>query len=278
MGNGVHILHNNIYNNTAGIVTDSFFAGGHPGFPQSGAVFEKNNIYSNNFNDYAPKSDVTSATGVPLGTGILIAGGNGDVVRDNRIWNNWRRGTMLLAVPDAISCAPGTQTCTIANASSDSFGNRYYDNVMGRAPGGKAKPNGVDFWWDNFPTNTGNCWFNNRGPDGTNASWTGDPARAPVPNQALPGFLPESCGAPTNSGTGDPAKEAVLLNCANAATGDQSCEWYTAPPKPGTKAAARYQRVNRANGERLLAAGQLAAPGCQLVGDTLSCEGFGYRP
>ena len=139
MGNGVHILHNNIYNNTAGIVTDSFFAGGHPGFPQSGAVFEKNNIYSNNFNDYAPNSDVKSTVGVPLGTGILIAGGNVDVVRGNRIWNNWRRGTMLLAVPDAISCAPGTQTCTIANASSDSFGNRYYDNVMGRAPGGKAE-------------------------------------------------------------------------------------------------------------------------------------------
>ena len=62
MGNAVHIVHNNFYGNTAGIVTDSFYAGGHPGFPQSGAVFEKNNIYSNNFNDYhCPK--LAEATG-----------------------------------------------------------------------------------------------------------------------------------------------------------------------------------------------------------------------
>src|SRR3954471_5421021 len=194
MGNGVHIDHNNFYGNAAGIVTDSFYAGGHPGFPQSGAVFEKNNIYSNNFNDYAKGSDVESAVGVPLGTGILIAGGNGDIVRDNHVWNNWRRGAMLLAVPDAISCPPGTQTCTPANPTSTSFGNRYYDNVMGRAPSGKVKLNGVDFWWDQFPTDTGNCWFNNVGPDGTNASWTSDPARSSTPNKAVPGFLPESCG------------------------------------------------------------------------------------
>jgi hypothetical protein len=279
MGNGVHILHNNIYGNTAGIVTDSFYAGGHPGFPQSGAVFEKNNVYSNNFDDYAPKSDVTSATGVPLGTGILIAGGNGDVVRDNHIWNNWRRGTMLLAVPDAISCAPGTQTCTIANASSDSFGNRYYDNVMGRSPGGKVKPNGVDFWWDEFPTNTGNCWFNNRGMDGTNATWTSDPPRAPTPNQALPGFMPESCGSPTNVGLGNLVKEVTLLTCAQAAIGDQSCEWYTEPPKPTkTRAKARSARRTRLEAKRLIAADQLAAPACQLVGDTQSCSAFATRP
>src|SRR5436190_19495679 len=103
MGNAVHIVQNNVYDNAAGLVTDSFYAGGHPGFPQSGAVFEKNNVYSNNFNDYHyPKGypnrrKVESSTGVPLGTGILIAGGNTDVVRDNRIYNNWSRGTMLLA-------------------------------------------------------------------------------------------------------------------------------------------------------------------------------------
>ena len=44
MGNATHITHNNIYGNGAGIVTDSFYAGGHPGFPQSASVFEKNRI------------------------------------------------------------------------------------------------------------------------------------------------------------------------------------------------------------------------------------------
>jgi hypothetical protein len=278
MGNAVHIVHNNIYGNTAGIVTDSFYAGGHPGFPQSGAVFEHNNVHSNNFDDYAPGSDVKSATGVPLGTGILIAGGNGDVVRRNRIYDNWRRGTMLLAVPDAISCPPGTQTCTITNATSTSFDNRYYGNVMGRAPGGKRRPNGVDFWWDEFPTTTGNCWFDNVGPDGTNASWTADPARFSTPGRAVPGFLPESCGTPGDVGIGDPAKEAMLTYCAAAAIGDPSCEWYARPAKPGTPAAARQRRRVRREEGRMLAARTLGAPACTLVADTQSCSAYASRP
>jgi hypothetical protein len=278
MGNGVHIVHNNIYGNTAGIVTDSFYAGGHPGFPQSGAVFEKNKVYSNNFDDYAPGSDVKSSTGVPLGTGILIAGGNGDIVRDNRIYDNWRRGTMLLAVPDAISCPPGTQTCGISNATSTSFDNRYYDNVMGIAPSGERKPNGVDFWWDEFPTTTGNCWSDNTGPDGTNAGWTADPSRFVAPNRSIPGFLPESCGDPGNVGTGDPGKEAMLTYCASTAIGDPTCDWYARPARPGTKAAARQRRRSRLRESRMLGARALAAPACDLVGDTLSCAAYQNRP
>ncbi len=278
MGNATHVVHNNFYGNTAGIATDSFFAGGHPGFPQSGAVFEKNRIFSNNFDDYAPGSDVESSVGVPIGVGILIAGGNVDKVRDNRIYDNWRRGTMLLAVPDAISCPPGTQTCTAQNASSTSYDNEFYDNTMGRTPGGRQKPNGVDFWWDEFPGDTGNCWFNNRGPDGKGSSWTGDPQRAPAPNMSVPGFLPENCGAQTNSGTGDPVKEAVLLNCAQAATGDPSCEWYVRPARPGTKAAARQNRRLRERGRRMVAIARLTAPLCGLVGDTASCPAYASRP
>jgi hypothetical protein len=289
MGNAVHILHNNIYNNTAGTVTDSFYAGGHPGFPQSGGVYEKNNVYSNNFDDYAstegcdaanpPKKcrhAVYSATGVPLGVGMLIAGGNTDTVRDNHIWNNWRRGTMLLAVPDAISCTPGTQTCTPANASSTSYDDHYYDNVMGQAPGGKPKPNGVDFWWDEFPSNTGDCWYSNVGPDGTDASWTGDPQRFPTEGMSVPKFLPEDCG--TSTGAGNPEKEAVLTNCAEAATGDPSCEWYVMPARPGSAAAKRYDRSTSLQAKRLLAADRMAAPACQLTGSTLSCAAYANRP
>ena len=285
MGNAVHIVHNNVYGNTAGIVTDSFFAGGHPGFPQSGAVFEKNRIYSNNFDDYhyrpgyPRRKRVRSSTGVPLGVGVVIAGGNDDIVRDNRIWNNWRRGAMLLSVPDAISCTPGTQTCTISNPTSDSFDNRFYDNALGRAPHGRHEPNGVDFWWDEFPTTTGNCWFNNRGADGTNSSWTGDPARSPLgPNRSDPGFLPENCSGPGNFGRGNEAKEAMLTVCAESAIGDPSCEWYTKPPKPGTKAASRYERRSEARAERMAIAGRLAAPACELVGSTESCAAYPNRP
>ena len=52
MGNGTRVHHNNFYDNGTAVTTDSFFAGGHPGYPQDGAVFENNKIYSNNFNSY----------------------------------------------------------------------------------------------------------------------------------------------------------------------------------------------------------------------------------
>jgi hypothetical protein len=278
MGNATHVVHNNFFHNTTGIATDSFFAGGHPGFPQSAAVFEKNNIYSNNFNDYAPDSDVESSVGVPLGTGILIAGGNADVVRQNHIWNNWRRGAMLLAVPDAVSCPPGSESCTPSALSSTSYNNRYYDNTMGLTQKGKVKPNGVDFWWDEFPTNSGNCWFNNIGTDGTNGSWTGDPARFATPNMSIPGFLPEDCSAVTNAGLGDPAKEATLLLCAEAAIGDPSCEWYVDPGKPGSKRAAAVAQRERVAARDASRNAKLASPACDLIADTVSCAGFESRP
>jgi hypothetical protein len=278
MGNATHVIHNNFYDNTTGIATDSFFAGGHPGFPQSAAVFEKNNIYSNNFDDYAPGSDVKSTVGVPLGTGILIAGGNSDIVRDNRIYDNWRRGTMLLAVPDALSCPPGSETCTPENAASTSYDDQYYGNQMGTGPAGGTKLNGVDFWWDEFPSNTGDCWHDNVGPDGTNGSWTGDPQRFVTPGMSVPGFLPEDCDASTNVGQGDSQKEAVLAYCANAAIGDPNCEWYTMPPKPGTSAAARYQESTEQRARAILGQQRLAAPACQLVGTTVSCAAYPNRP
>ncbi len=282
MGNATHVVDNNFYGNTTGIATDSFFAGGHPGFPQDSSVFEKNRIYSNNFNDYHypqgyPESrKVRSAVGVPLGTGIIIAGGNDDIVRGNRIYDNWRRGAMLLAVPDALSCPPGTQTCEPQNAASTSYDNMFYGNYLGRAPSGKVQPNGVDFWWDEFPDDTGNCWFGNTGPDGTNASWTGDPQRFAQPGMSVPHFLPEDCA--TSVGAGNPQKEAVLAYCANAAIGDESCEWYTEPPRPGTSAAAKYDRAQERQADAIVAAGVLAAPACQLVGSTLSCSAFANRP
>lgn len=282
MGNAVHIVHNNVYDNAAGLVTDSFYAGGHPGFPQSNAVFEKNNVYSNNFDVYHypkgyPKSrKVHSAVGVPLGTGVVIAGGNTDVVRDNKIYDNWRRGAMLLAVPDVISCPPGTQTCTPANPTSTSFDNRFYDNRLGRAPNGASKPNGVDFWWDEFPTDTGNCWYANRGPDGTDASWTGDPQRFATPGRSVPGFLPEDCG--TGVGTGNSAKEAMLAYCAETSIGDTTCDWYSRPSRPGTAAAAQDERRQARHSRMILASERLSSPACGVVGSTVSCANYEDRP
>jgi hypothetical protein len=241
MGNATHVVDNNFYDNTTGIATDSFFAGGHPGYPQDSAVFERNRIYSNNFNVYAKDSDVVSAVPVPIGVGILIAGGDNDIVKGNYIYDNWRRGAMLIAVPDAISCAPnpdqGAPPCTPQSTATTSVANQYFGNTMSRTPDGKAIPNGVDFWWDEFPTNYGNCWHDNVGADGKAGSVTSDPAPQPVEGQTLPGYLPADCGSPSNVGVGSPRKESVLSGCVgDFATGTYDstvCDWFAMPSKPG---------------------------------------------
>ena len=82
-GNAVWVHHNNFYDNALGFTTDVFTAPGHPGFPQDSDLIENNNFYSNNFNPYLPDSDVMPTVPVPVGTGLWIAGGNDNVMRNN---------------------------------------------------------------------------------------------------------------------------------------------------------------------------------------------------
>ena len=107
-GNAVWLHHNNLYDNANGFTTDVFTASGHPGFPQDSDLLEKNKFYSNNFNPYTGSSDVRPTVPMPVGTGMWIAGGNNNVIRNNWFFDNWRRGTMLFAVPNALICSPPT--------------------------------------------------------------------------------------------------------------------------------------------------------------------------
>ncbi|MGH2955238.1 MAG: right-handed parallel beta-helix repeat-containing protein [Solirubrobacterales bacterium] len=264
MGNAVRITDNHIYGNTAGISTDTISAGGHPGFPADSVEVDNNYIYSNNLDLYGvPDPPIEPIIGVlPSATGFFWAGHNDGKVHDNWIWDNWRYGTMLFAIPDVvvdalvgfepeggvnegISCATEPQITT-------SCGNRYYDNHMGMAPPGfeapKAVhafgnnvggisgvlPNGLDFWWDEFLSNNGNCWYANTGPDGTEASITGSGPGVP------PDPLPADCA--TSMGMGDAAKELELTNClaARENLAPTECDWFTLPPQPGTRASARH--------------------------------------
>jgi hypothetical protein len=102
---------------------------------------------------------------------------------------------------------------------------------MGRAPDGKAMPNGTDFWWDRFPGNTGNCWWQNEGP-------------APITTSPSP--LPDcdSGQNPSESvGTGFLQNEAELASCLaafetrNYDRESTSCPWLFTPPKPGSSGA-----------------------------------------
>jgi hypothetical protein len=253
-GNAIWVHHNEFYDNTLGFTTDVFTAPGHPGFPSDSQLIENNNFHSNNFNLYLPIcgpgeepgpygpdqgcSDVVPTVPEPVGTGLWIAGGNSMIVRNNRVWDNWRRGTMLFAVPDQLVCGPiGVDPSQLAGCDptnvppSTSYDNRFHGNVMGRTPAGSKAPNGQDFWWDGFAGNTGNCWYDNTGPNGDRASLTAMPPLAPVPGQSLPQFLPEDCE--TSIGTGGAVQEAELLNCLGDITFDtNTCPWFTTPPKP----------------------------------------------
>lgn len=223
--NAVHIHHNNFYDNALGFTTDVFTAAGHPGFPQDSDLVENNNFYSNNFNPYLKGSDVDPSVPVPVGTGMWIAGGNNNTIRNNHFWDNWRRGTMLFSVPDSFVCGAGNNGNEQAGCDekkiSTSYRNRYYDNVMGRNPAGQRDPNGTDFWWDSFAGNTNNCWYSNTGKDGTAASITSEPSN-----------LPSDCA--TSMGTGGPAQESELLGCFAdfSAAHSGTCPWFKTPPEP----------------------------------------------
>jgi hypothetical protein len=225
-GNAVRVDHNNFYDNALGLSTDTWSSPGHPGFPQDSTLIERNNFYSNNFNVYGPRSDVVPTVPAAVGTGLWIAGGNNNIVRNNRFWDNWRRAAMLIGVPNFIVCpeesddsVPG---CDPAQ-NSTSHRNRFVNNVMGRAPSGKPRPNGLDFWWDNVEYETNNCWQGNSGRNGTPGSIT-----------SLPSPLPSNCDTSVGADPfGDNAQQTELIICVTVPAGDPACPWFTKPPKPG---------------------------------------------
>jgi hypothetical protein len=272
MGNAVRITNNHIYGNATGIASDTLSSAGHPGFPADSVKVDNNFIYGNNFNVYAKDSPVKPLVGVPVGTGIIFAGMNDARIHDNWFFDNWRDGTMLLAVPDFLTSYGGPEgdvypgiSCEGApeNGLSTSCGNHYFDNRMGQVPPGfkyPAKinqfnvphgstkgdtlPNGNDFWWDEFTSNRWNCWYRNTGPDGTPGSVTG-PGEAGRSPASPPQNLPDCAGGENQDmsrGAGDPAKTAYLVDCSEGPdedTGPMDCDWWSVPPKPNSQAAER---------------------------------------
>ncbi len=236
---GTLVTRNNFYNNSLGYTTDVFTAAGHPGFPQDGNVVENNNFYNNNFNPFTPDSDVRPFIPAPVGTGLWLAGGNVNVVRNNHFYDNWRRGMMLFAVPDATICGPvvGKTTTPVPGcdplALHTSYDNSISGNTMGVAPSGAVRPNGQDFWWDSFPTNTGNCWWGN----------VAAPGKSVTSNTTLPNCA-NGTQPSTSIGTGDIAAESELVAClaglqvSGYPNGEDTiCSWSITPNKPGAATA-----------------------------------------
>ena len=240
-GNAVWVHDNQIYDNALGIQTDVVTGAGHPGYPGDSALFERNIIRSNNFNTYAPDSDVKPAFPFPTGTGMWIAGGNHHQVRGNYFYDNWRRGTMVFSVPDSLVCGPAAggneQAGCDSTKISTSHYNQTYDNHMGVRPDGKTDRNGTDFWWDQFAGARGNCWFRNTGP----AAITTDPAG--LPN------CDDGRDPATSLGTGNPKNEGELVSCVAAFETrnfdpNGPCPWIRPPSDPGDGQAASRTAVD----------------------------------
>ena len=275
---GTLVTENNFYDNALGYTTDVFTAPGHPGFPQHGNVVENNNFYDNNFNPFTADSEVEPFIPAPVGTGLWIAGGNANEVKNNRFFDNWRRGAMVFAVPDALVCGPppvGSSTpvpgCNPL-ATSTSYDNRVHHNTMGVSPGGEVKPNGLDFWWDSFPLNTGNCWWANTAAPGKKVT-------------SSPGDLPGCLGgtAPATSiGTGNVLNEAELVACFAGFTvsgypggNDTLCSWAVTPAQPGGTAALTADTAAQKDGLAAICANGLATRLCAPFRTKL--QGFGSK-
>ena len=243
-GNSVYAHDNKFYANQSGIVTDSIFPG-HPGLPQDHAWFTDNKIYSNNSNytekyvqsglcdkppaerGYKPPKGKPKTSGIvcpvvpaPVGAGMVIAGGNWNLLEGNQVWDNWRAGFMLFSVPAAIR-----EEYDPAKAYDTSHNNMYILNSMSLTPEGAEDLNGMDFWWDD--QGDGNCWQENDAP--------GDSVTS---NTMYPGGLPDcdsggSFGLPNN-----PSKSALIAACATYDRNDEQfrdppgCDFFDTPEEP----------------------------------------------
>ena len=228
-GNSLLYVDNDFHHNGVGIVVDSF-SSGHPGSPQDSSKFIRNRIYSNNEDyfsaerdEYCKEQDYTKrdpkivcpAIMVPVGVGLLLAGGNQNITTNNWVYDNWRYGTMLFFVE---SYFRGEQDP--AKQDDTSHYNRFVNNRMGVTPAGMAAPNGTDFWWDE--QGAGNCWSGNIAATG--AQITGDPSPLPA------------CPGPHHVRPVNANKHAFLVPCATWDPVENpdppGCDWMTLPPKP----------------------------------------------
>ena len=231
-GDSAWVHDNEFDHNMGGASMDSLFPN-HPGLPQNHALFEHNLIYSNNSNYYSyvrdgtcarpfllrgiEKGVVCPAVPVPVGSGVLVIGGNYNVFRDNWVYDNWKIGFVQTWVPGFIR---GDNQLP-AQEETSHF-NQYLSNHMGVAPSGERLPNGLDFFWDG--QGAGNCW----------QAASADTVE-PLAIVACPAGTPHRVIA-------DPNKLVLFVDCAGYDLPTQAlpagCDWFDSPQRPNVVAAS----------------------------------------
>ena len=226
-GNSTYVHDNRFHDNASGLATDSF-ASGHPGMPQECFRWENNRIYSNNFNPFT-EANQNSCINTPfpkrkpqqvcpqfqtaVGTGVVIGGGNRDLLTKNYLYDNWRQGVLLLSVPAGIR---GDNDASHQQDTSNQ--NRFIANIMGTSPEGQRLPNGADFTWDSG--GQGNCFEGNKMQSAANNE---------------PSSLPACPGSPVwmpPKGTVTAAQVPCTFWDPNNDPRPEGCDWFDTPPKP----------------------------------------------
>ena len=260
-GNSVHVYNSTFDHNSTGIVTDSIYAG-HPGLPQNHGYYERNEIFSNNTNyaKYVQNGTcdkpfinrgyehgvVCPVIPTPIGTGMVIAGGNYNNFEQNNVYDNWRAGQMLIHVP-----APIRDENDPDKQFDTSHNNRLRYNSMGFGPEGMLQPNGVDFWWDD--QGNGNCWRGNVARSGTVTE-----NAAPTPTNPS-GELP-SCPEGSQWTPGNPVKTGQIGACALYDRQDEkfrdppNCDFFERPPRPAARQPSRPEMTRTGGNSGIRAA------------------------
>jgi hypothetical protein len=222
-------VHDNEFDhNMGGASMDSLFPD-HPGLPQNHALFEHNLIHGNNSNYYGyvrdgtcalpflrrgiEKGVVCPAVPVPVGSGILMIGGNYNVFRENWVYDNWKIGIVQTWVPGLVR-----NDNRLSSQGETSHYNRYLDNHMGISAGGVRMPNGLDFFWDG--EGTGNCW------------------QTAATDVSQPLAIPACPAGGTHRFIADPNKLVLFVDCSGYDLAKQAlpagCDWFNTPQRPGT--------------------------------------------
>jgi hypothetical protein len=92
----------------------------------------------------------TQTVNYPTGVGIVVYGGDGNVIKQNNVFGNYKWGVVAFSGPGEIF---------VANVGDEAknVDNQYLENSMGREG---SDPNGeYDFW--NDASGGGNCWSGN---------------------------------------------------------------------------------------------------------------------
>jgi parallel beta helix pectate lyase-like protein len=142
----VTITKSRFYNNALGIVPNALDSEKYP--PAEDNVITDNDIFWNNFNfhqghpPFQVRQEGTAAM-APVGTGILLLGGRGNRIENNRIYGNYLTG---VAAIDGILLQENPDAVSLDN-------NVVRNNAFGR---GGTDLNGRDYAYDG--SGSGNCW------------------------------------------------------------------------------------------------------------------------